>query len=127
MASKFVFASTGSWLEAGGTKYWLTSLTYNEAFDKIDATSTDTSGDGKEYLPGRAERTFSAEIIMNASGSDITLNSQTPITASFEGKRYLGLGTLYTKAINGSLDDVIKAQYEGSFDGAVTIKTASQA
>ena len=127
MATKFIFNTTGSWFDVNTTKYFLTNMTFNEAFDKIEVTDTSTSGDGKEYITGRAERGFTVDLLMNASGSDITLNTEQPMTASFEGKRYFGLGSLYTKNVQGSIDDALKVSYEGAFNGAVTYKSASQA
>ena len=127
MSSKFVFSSTGSYLDVQGVqRYFLTGLTFNESFDKVEVTDTSTSGDGKEYITGRAERGFSAEVMMNVSASDVPLNTQYIMTASFEGRRYFGSASLYTKNVQGSIDDSIKVSYEGSFNGAVTYKSASQ-
>ena len=125
MASKFIFSKNSSWIKVGTTTYYLTGLTFNEAFDKIEVTDTSTSGDGKEYITGRAERTFTAEILMNVSSSDITLASEAAVTASFEGKTYAGMGSFYTKNIQGSIDDSVKSSYEGSFNGAVVVTAVS--
>ena len=128
MATKFVFANTGSYLDVQGVgRYFLTNLAFNENFDKIEVTDTSTTGDGKEYITGRAERTFTVDVFMNVSASDIPLNTQYIMTASFEGARYFGSASLYTKNIAGTIDDAVKASYEGSFNGAVTYKSASQA
>jgi len=127
MSSKFVFSSTGSFLDVQAVqRYFLTGLSFNESYDKIESTDTSTTGDGKEFITGRAERGFTADILMNVSASDIPLNTQYIMTASFEGRRYFGSASLYTKAVQGSIDDIIKVSYEGSFNGAVTYKSASQ-
>ena len=125
MATKFVMKNTNSWFKYGATTYYLTGLTFNESYDKIEATDTSTSGDGKEFITGRAERGFTADLIMNVSGSDAPLATQAAITCSFEGKVYTGSGSLYTKAVQGSIDDLIKVSYEGSFNGAVTVTPVS--
>ena len=125
MGTKFVMKNTNSWLKVGASTYYLTGLTFNEAFDKIEVTDTSTSGDGKEYITGRAERTFSAEVLLNVSASDITIASEAAVTASFEGKTYAGMGIFYTKNVQGSIDDSIKVSYEGSFNGAVVVTAVS--
>ena len=125
MATKFVMKNTNSWFKYGATTYYLTGLTFNESYDKIEATSTSTTGDGKEYITGRAERTFNADVLMNVSGSDMTLATEAAITCSFEGKVYTGSGSLYTKNVQASIDDLIKVSYEGSFNGAVTVTPVS--
>ena len=125
MSSKFVFSSTGSFLDIQTVqRYFLTGLTFNESYDKIESTDTSTTGDGKEFITGRAERGFTAEVMMNVSASDIPLNTEYFMTASFEGKRYFGSASIYTKNVQGSIDDSIKVSYEGSFNGTVSQSNA---
>ena len=119
--SKAIFSTTSSFFQQSSTKYYLTGLEFGENYDSIETTDTNTSGDGKEYLGGRAERTFKCDIIMDVSSSDCTMNSSLATTASFEGKTYTGLGTLLNKNVQGSIDDAVKVSYDGRFNGAVTV------
>ena len=125
MGNKTIFSTTNSYFKYGATTYYLTDLTFNENFDKIEVTDTATSGDGKEYKTGRAERSFTVDLMYDSGSADLTLNTATGVTASFEGKFYLGQAALYTKTINGTLDSAIKASYEGSFNGSVTVTPAA--
>lgn len=125
MPVKAIFSTTGSFFKQGSQSYYLTGLEFGENYDSIEVTDTSTTGDGKEYLGGRAERTFKADLIMDVSGSDLTMNSSLATTASFEGKTYTGFGTLLTKTVQGSLDDAVKVSYDGRFNGAVTVTPRS--
>jgi len=120
MGSKSIFSTVSSSFKYAATSYYLTDLTYNENYDKIEVTDTSTTGDGKEYKTGRAERSFTVDIMYDSSSVDIPLNTPAGLQIFFEGKAYRGTGSLYTKTITGTLDSAIKASYEGSFNGAVT-------
>lgn len=121
---KATFSTSGSYFKQGSNTFYLTGLEFGETYDSIETTDTNTSGDGKEYLGGRAERTFKADIIMDVSGSDLTMNSSLETSASFEGKVYCGMGTILTKTVQGSLGDAVKVSYDGRYNGAVTVKLA---
>ena len=123
--SKAIFSTTGSFFQQNATKYYLTSLEFGESYDQIETTDTNTTGDGKEYLGGRAERTFKVDIICDVGVADLTMNSVLICTASFEGKHYIGSASLLGKTVQGSLDDAIKASYDGKWSGAVTVVPAT--
>ena len=52
-------------------EYKVTDVRFEENYNEIDVTDTGTSGDGKEYLGGRAERSFTVTIWMQAGDADI--------------------------------------------------------
>ena len=75
MGNKTIFSTVSSYFKYAATTYYLTDLTFNENFDKIEVTDTATSGDGKEYKTGRAERSFTVDIMYDSSSVDIPLNT----------------------------------------------------
>ena len=119
--SKAIFSSTGSFFQQSASKYYLTGLEFGESYDQIEVTDTSTTGDGKAYLGGRAERTFKIDIIQDVASADLTMNSVLTCTASFEGKHYIGSASLLTKTVQGSIDDAVKTSYDGKWSGAVTV------
>ena len=119
MAGKEAFV-TGSFTY-GATKYVLTTMNYSENYGEIDVTDTGTSGDGKEYLGSRAERTFSIGLFVLTDIADITMNTEAALIMDFEGKTYAGSGSLLTKTIDGSIDSAVTATYTGRFNGEVTV------
>lgn len=122
--SKFIFASvaTGSYFKFDATTYYLSNLTLSETADKIDVTDTATTGDGKEYVYGRRERTFSAELFMTnlSASAEPALATRKAIEISFEGRKYIGSGSLESKEITGAVDSAIAVSFNGTFDGAVS-------
>jgi len=120
MGNKSIFSTASSSFKYSSSTYYLTDLSYNEAYDRIEVTDTSTTGDGKEYKSGRAERSFTVDVMYDTASADIPLNTAAAITASFEGKTYIGTGALYSKTITGTIDGVISATYEGAFSGLVT-------
>lgn len=103
------------------TSYDVTNFLYNETYGEIDVTDTGTTGDGKEYLGSRAERTFEVGIICDVTDADLTMNTEYTATIDFEGKTYAGTAILLSKAITASIDDAVRATYSGRFNGTVTI------
>ena len=122
---KAIFSTTGSFFKQSSTTVYLTGLEFGETYDQIEVTTTDTSGDGKEYLGGRAERTFKADVILEIASASLTLNSSLASTASFEGRTYTGLATILGQTVQGSIDDSIKISYDGKWNGAVTVTPAT--
>lgn len=122
--SKFIFSTTGSYFQYDDTKYYMTDMTFNEAAAKIDTTDVATSGDGKEYVYGRKDRTFSVDIFVdNISGSKMpAIGVSKAVVLAFEGRTYTGSGSLESKNIVGSIDTAMKMTFAGSFDGAVVVK-----
>lgn len=123
--AKIVTATTESKFVFDGTDYFLTNMTYEEAYTEVDVTDTNTTGDGKEFLGGRAERTFTVDVIQDVTAADITANSKKVITCSFENKTYVGSGSILGKTVVGAIDDAVKNTYSGKFAGEVTITVAS--
>jgi len=104
-----------------GTAYDVTSLNFSENYGEIDVTDTGTTGDGKEYLGGRAERTFTINVFMDTGAADIVMNTESDITIDFEGKTYEGSGSLLTMTADGSIDAAVAQTYTGRFNGEVTV------
>ena len=102
-------------------EYGVVSLDFQESFGEIDVTDTATTGDGKEYLGGRVERSFTMEMWMDSQAADIAMNSAQTGELDFEGKTYAGTIVLLTRNSNGSIDSAIKQTYTGRFNGAVTV------
>ena len=123
--SKAIFSTTGSYFKQSSTTYYLTGLEFGETYDQIETTDTSTTGDGKEYLGGRAERTFKADLIMEVASASLTLNSSLATTCSFEGRMYTGLATVLGQTVQGSLDDAVKVSYDGKWNGAVIVTPAT--
>lgn len=101
--------------------YAITRLRFNEAYSEVDVTDTGTTGDGKEYLGGRAERTFEVDLWLDIAASDLTLNSALALVMDFEGKTYSGTAVLLEKSSEASIDEGIKQTYRGRFNGTVTV------
>lgn len=104
--------------------YVVTDMSFDESFGEVDVTDTGTTGDGKEYLGGRAERTFSIDLWMNKNAADPPLNTQYAATIDFEGKTYAGNAIMLSKSIQGSINNGIKLSLSGRFNGAVTVTPA---
>lgn len=117
--SKKIF-KTGA-LSFSGSSYVVTAFNYAENYGEIDVTDTGTSGDGKEYLGSRAERTFTVSLFMEVTGSDLTMNSSAPLEMDFEGKTYAGTGSMLTKTVDASIDNAVEVTYTGRFNGSVTV------
>lgn len=103
------------------TEYDVTNFSYNEDYDQIEVTDTGTTGDVKEYIGGRAEKSFELGLICDLTDADLTMNTEYAATIDFEGKTYAGNAILLTKAITATIDDAVKATYTGRFTGTVTI------
>ena len=100
--------------------YGITRLRFGETYNEVDVTDTNTSGDGKEYLGGRAERPFEVDLWMDAGVADLTMNSSKTLEMNFEGKKYSGTAILLEKTSEASIDEGIKQSYRGRFSGTVT-------
>ena len=112
-------------LTFNSVEYGVVSLDFNEAFGEIDVTDTSTTGDGKEYLGGRVDRTFSVELWMDVNAPDIAMNSPQAGELDFEGKTYAGTMIFLTRNSNGAIDAGIKQTYTGRFNGSVTTTPAA--
>lgn len=112
-------------LTFNSVEYGVVSMDFNEAFSEIDVTDTSTTGDGKEYLGSRAERTFTVEVWMQDNAADIALNSAQTGELDFDGKTYSGTMIFLTRNTNGAIDAGIKQTYTGRFNGAVTTTPAA--
>ena len=104
----------------GGVAYAITAMSYDESSAIVDMTDTATTGDGKEFAYGRKDRKFSIDVWTDVSGSDPVMTTKTSIDLNFEGKHYIGSGSLETKSVKGSIDNVTKTTYAGQFFGAVS-------
>lgn len=111
---------TGSFT-SGGVTYAVTTLNYSETYGEVDVTDTSTTSDGREYVGTRAERTFSIGLFMDTSEADVVMNTASAITIDFEGKTYVGSGSVLTKTVDASMDGAVAATYTGRFNGAVTV------
>ena len=112
-------------LTFNSVEYGVVSLDFNESFSEIDVTDTSTTGDGKEYLGSRAERTFSVELWMDVNSADIALNTPAAGELDFEGKTYAGTFIFLSRNSNGAIDAGIKQTYTGRFNGSVTTTPAA--
>ena len=121
-----VFTTGSSWVSFAGTEYpLLTALTYNENSDKVESTSISTAAGFKSYLPLRSEATLDVTVYNDTGSADIPLRTQGSLTASFGGKKYMGMATFYTKATEGTLDGLVGSSYNATFNGTVTSVTGS--
>jgi predicted secreted protein len=101
--------------------YPVTDMSIEESFDEIDVTDTGTTGDGKEFLGGRANRSFSVTVWLDSQAADIPLSTEAAGEIDFEGKKYAGQMILLSKTTEGSVDAGIQQTYSGRFNGAVTV------
>ena len=112
-------------LTFNSVEYGVVSFDFNESHGEIDVTDTSTTGDSREYLGSRAERSFTVELWMQDNAADIALNSAQTGELDFEGKVYSGTMIFLTKNTNGAIDSAIKQTYTGRFNGAVTVTPAA--
>lgn len=105
-----------------GTEYPVTAFDFTEAYDEVDVTDTGTSGDGREFLGSRANRTFTVTMWMEAGDADLAMNvDQASTEIDFEGKVYAGTVRLLQKTNSASIDAGVQQTYNGRFQGAVTV------
>lgn len=104
--------------------YAVVDLRFGEQYNEIDVTDTGTSGDGKEFISTRADRSFTIGIWMNVAAADLAMNSPKTAEIDFEGKKYSGTVILLSKENEGAIDNGIKQTYIGKFNGAVTVTPA---
>ena len=123
--AKAIVATTGSVFIYDDTDFFLTDMTYTETFNEVDVTDTNTTGDGLEFLGGRAERAFTVDVITDVNSADITMNETKAIVCSFEDKTYEGSGSLLTKNVSAAINDAVKTSYSGKFSGDVVVTPAS--
>ncbi len=100
--------------------YVVTDMSMDVSYSEVDVTDTGTTGDGKEYLGGRAERTFSIDLWLDKNAADPPMKTEYAATIDFEGKTYAGNAILLSKSVQGSIDNGIKLSLSGRFNGAVT-------
>lgn len=118
--AKMIFSNSSSAFIFDGSTYYLTDLTFNQGSDKIDVTDTGTSGDGKEYIYGRKERTFNAQAWKDSATALPTLATSKACTLKFEGNMYVGSASLESVEVAGSIDNGVKLTVNGTFNGAVS-------
>jgi hypothetical protein len=112
--------TTGSFLMWNSVEYpFLTGLTYNRNFDKVESTNVQTATGFKEFKPLRSEATLDATLWFDSMSADITMNVEGSLTASFGGKTYKGLATAYTVNVGGTIDGLIEQTYNFTFNGAI--------
>lgn len=101
--------------------YVVTALRFNEIYGQVDVTDTGTTGDGKEYLGGRAERSLTIELWNDVASADAPMNTEYAAVINFEGKTYGGSAILLEKATEATIDNGVKTTYTGRFNGTVTV------
>lgn len=118
--AKVIFSTSGSCLIYSGSTIYLTGLTYNQAKSTIDTTDTGTSGDGKDYVYSRVERTFTADVMLVSGAADLPLGVLHPCTIKYEGKSYVGSASLDSLSTEGTIDNAVKLKIAGRFQGSVS-------
>lgn len=107
-------------LTFNAVEYAVTSFDYNEQYDEVDVTDTGTTGDGKEYLGGRAERTFTVVMWRDTGVAAPPRNSAQTMELDFEGLTYAGTGIILSMQVTASTDNAIQMTVTGRFNGTVT-------
>jgi len=120
MAKTKKVLTTGK-VKIGVTEYPVTSVKVSRSLSKIDVTDTATTGNYKEYLPGREESTFSFDLFMGVNEDDISTGAVAAIELDFEGKKYSGAAIIEKMDADGSIDAAITQSYSGTFTGTVTV------
>lgn len=103
-----------------GTQYGVISFSYSERHDEVEVTDTNTSGDGKEFVGGRSERTCTVQIVKDPTVADLAMNSEKSATLDYEGFTYAGTLILLEKTADANIDDKMVMTYTGRFNGTVT-------
>jgi hypothetical protein len=105
------------------------SFKFTESYGEFDATDTGTSGDGTEFIVGRAKRTSSIEVIMQDTVADLLTNNPTAVAVVLtlgSGLTITGNAIFTKKGINSiAKGDMVKVAYDMSWVGSVTITLAN--
>ena len=100
--------------------YGVTSMETRNVANEVDLTDTNTSGNEKEYLGGRQERTFTIEMWKDATDADPAIGTAYTAELDFEGFTYSGSAVLLEVAQSGSIDNGVVLSVSGRFSGTVT-------
>ena len=101
-------------------EYGVTNMETTKSADEVDLTDTKTSGNEREYLGGRQERTLSIEMWKDATEADPTLGSALAGEIDFEGFTYAGDVILLEITQRAAIDNGVQLTVSGRFTGTVT-------
>ncbi len=103
--------------------YGVTSMEATKTAEEIDLTDTLTSGNEREYLGGRQERTITIEMWKDVSQADPPLGSLLAGELDFEGFSYAGNIVLLEITMGAQIDGGVQLTVAGRFSGTVTETT----
>lgn len=101
-------------------QYGFTQCTIDETHDEVDVTDTATTGDGREFLGTRANRTISITMWNDVNAADLPTNVEYAGSVDAQGKTYSGQIILLSKSVGLSTDNATQNTYNGRFNGAIT-------
>jgi hypothetical protein len=108
----------------GGANTAVTSMKYDENYGEFDATDSNTTGDGTEWITGRRKATASLELIMQDTVADLLIASpaaQAVILTFGTGLTLTGSAIFQKKSINSlAKGDMVKVAYDLVWVGSVT-------
>lgn len=118
--AKTIFSTTGSKMIYDGTTYYVTDLSYDEKADKVDVTDTGTSGDGKEYVYTRSERTISVDLWKDSATLVPAIKTLKACTLQFEGNKWIGSASFDGFNVSGQINNAVKLTLNGTFQGSIS-------
>ncbi len=100
--------------------YGVTSMEATKVAEEVDLTDTATSGNEREYLGGRQERTVNIEMWKDVTLIDPPLGVANAADLDFEGFSYSGQMVLLEVNMSAQIDNGVILNVVGRFSGTVT-------
>jgi len=107
-----------SYINYGGTTYYITQCDLNDSYEEIDITDTGTDGNIREMTGGFREATFNFTVIEDPTVADLTMNTNSSCTVNWEGKTYTGDAKVLGKTGSGSIGSAATKSYTARWTSA---------
>lgn len=108
----------------GGSDFPVVAMSFSEKYGEYDSTDSSTTGDNKEYIAGRAERTTTVEAIMDSATADKLTTSpaaQAVVLTFGTGDAITGTGIILSKSAPIAVaGDFVKISYQIDWQGVPT-------
>ncbi len=100
--------------------YGVTSMETTKVAEEVDLTDTATSGNEREYLGGRQERSITVEMWKDVTLADPPLGTSNTADMDFEGFSYTGNMVLLEVNQSAQIDNGVILSVSGRWTGTVT-------
>jgi len=114
-----------SYINLGGTVYYITTCSLNDSYEEIDITDTGTDGDIRDYTGGFRDASFTFTIIEDPTVADLTMNTEQSCSVNWEGKVYTGNSKVLGKTGDGSIGSAATKSYTARWTSAPSETQAS--